>query len=352
MRVYVLSNERATWGVVAPSGGGPAVGANGGMRLVLDRGLRDPVRLARLATLLLERDIDLHEPVTDGAQAAGAPPDEAALVGPPRLDGNVLEYWRFTSRPHSLVRVRLDLATLKYEHASASRLARDARGTADPVGTARQELSSPNVYTQLDAVETLRACRDSRASALLVDAMLNARAPRVRAAAARAQMVCRNATSVHELGRVATGDGAHEVREAAVDALASLGGEEARSALERVAAADGDGAVRGAAQRALARMPVNPLQVPPGGGASFTPDRSCRADHECVPAASCCPVPCNPHVINRKDAERDAREVRERCAETKRDCPTGGSCRGHAYICLREVCALVFAGDPDYRRRQ
>jgi hypothetical protein len=77
-------------------------------------------------------------------------------------------------------------------------------------------------------------------------------------------------------------------------------------------------------------------------------DTSCQADSDCMPAPGCCPVPCTSLVINRKDLSKA--EAALHCPK-ENQCPAAGSCRTHAYLCVRKTCKLVFSGDKDYRPR-
>ncbi len=80
-------------------------------------------------------------------------------------------------------------------------------------------------------------------------------------------------------------------------------------------------------------------------------DRSCQADTDCVPAPSCCPMPCNANVINKRSlaAARDA--VKRTCDTPPDACPVAGSCSEHAYLCVGATCQLVYGDDPAYRPR-
>jgi len=82
----------------------------------------------------------------------------------------------------------------------------------------------------------------------------------------------------------------------------------------------------------------------------FQLDSSCMQDADCTPAPSCCPTPCTPEVINRKDLPK----ARQRLAECPKGpiCPVAGACRTHAYLCVKQKCALVFDGDSDYHERR
>ncbi len=83
---------------------------------------------------------------------------------------------------------------------------------------------------------------------------------------------------------------------------------------------------------------------------TFTADRSCTVDSDCMPAPSCCPAPCTSDLINQRDLER-ARESLD-CSGRTLPCISAGSCRTHAYLCVRRRCALVYEGDPGFRERQ
>jgi len=82
--------------------------------------------------------------------------------------------------------------------------------------------------------------------------------------------------------------------------------------------------------------------------ASRAYDTSCQNDWECVPAPTCCPVPCSEVVINAKDQARARSELR---CDANQQCPVAGGCRTFAYLCVRSACKIVFSNEPDYRTR-
>jgi hypothetical protein len=83
--------------------------------------------------------------------------------------------------------------------------------------------------------------------------------------------------------------------------------------------------------------------------ASWEPDRSCAASSDCTPAPACCPAPCSSDVINKKDVGQAQARVDAQCTkEMRASCPQAGSCRSHAYTCLRGKCALIFEGSADW----
>lgn len=84
-------------------------------------------------------------------------------------------------------------------------------------------------------------------------------------------------------------------------------------------------------------------------------DVSCEKDDDCVPVSpsGCCPSPCTATVVNKRDQARVSEALSEQCKQEERGpCPSAGACRGHAYLCVRNKCGLVFEGEPDYRKRQ
>ena len=89
-------------------------------------------------------------------------------------------------------------------------------------------------------------------------------------------------------------------------------------------------------QQPLAKPPSDPPQL----------DNSCSKDDDCVPAPTCCPVPCNEEVINLGAMQK----AHDRLASCPKDqvCPSAGSCRTFAYLCVQKKCALVFQGDPGF----
>jgi hypothetical protein len=94
-----------------------------------------------------------------------------------------------------------------------------------------------------------------------------------------------------------------------------------------------------------------PAPPPAADAAAWEPDRSCSADSECVPAPSCCPVPCNQLVINVRDVERAKAELLKNCPPAAQ-CPSAGACVAHQYLCMNGRCSLVFQNSPAYRLRQ
>jgi len=58
--------------------------------------------------------------------------------------------------------------------------------------------------------------------------------------------------------------------------------------------------------------------------------------------------------VNKRDQARVAAVLSEQCKKQQREgpCPSAGACRGHAYLCVKSECRLVFEGDPDYRQRR
>jgi hypothetical protein len=50
-----------------------------------------------------------------------------------------------------------------------------------------------------------------------------------------------------------------------------------------------------------------------------------------------------------KDEDRANAELH---CDPAQKCFSVGGCRTHAYVCLRQQCALVFEGDADFRPRK
>lgn len=89
----------------------------------------------------------------------------------------------------------------------------------------------------------------------------------------------------------------------------------------------------------------------PTSTVSLALDTSCSVDEDCVPAPSCCPMPCTGHVINRKDAARASDELERTCTPEQCGGVRAGACRTHAYLCVQRTCKLVYSDEPDYHAR-
>ncbi len=84
-------------------------------------------------------------------------------------------------------------------------------------------------------------------------------------------------------------------------------------------------------------------------------DVSCKKDDECVPlggGAGCCPSPCPRGAVNRRAQAKVEAELAAACAkQPKRPCISAGACRGHAVLCVRSECFVVYEGEPNFRPR-
>jgi hypothetical protein len=97
---------------------------------------------------------------------------------------------------------------------------------------------------------------------------------------------------------------------------------------------------------------VAPEATPDASPPDTSPlDASCAKDDDCVPAPSCCPVPCTSRVINKKELPKVHARNAATCPKTPQ-CISAGGCRTHAYLCVKKSCQLVFSDSPDYRERR
>jgi hypothetical protein len=108
------------------------------MKVVLDRGVKEPAELARIAALVLGGGVTVVK--SPAELPATVPAAERALVTAPVVNDGVLEYWgtccEGEPRPARLMRTRLALASLVYEAADASHILALAAAASQPAKAA------------------------------------------------------------------------------------------------------------------------------------------------------------------------------------------------------------------------
>ena len=247
------ATRRAETVAVVVDAGGQVLAGDAALAAVVAAALGSD-RAARLAPAVSALAGDGRAPVSSPAEATRGRAEEKKLIAPPRIDGDVLEYW--TASPRSGIRRwRFQLSSHDIDDASAQSLLEDA---SDPVALAETQIAQPADVAQRQGIGLLAArCQDARAMQALLRVSTDHEKPATRAMAVAALGSCRHAPAVPVLVRILVGDGFAEVRAAAAAAIAAMGKQAARPAiepLEKARSGDPDPKVRGAADLALEKL--------------------------------------------------------------------------------------------------
>lgn len=204
---------------------------------------QDPVKLARLAMLVLRKQGELLMGATTDDQR------KAKVTAPQAIPGGI-EFWIWTSGVgRMLEHYRLDLARAALEYVSPA-----PPSANDAVANAVTSLAGTSTSMHASALKTLAGlcATDPKAKQALLDALARHSRDDTRAAAADASAAC-GAAAVEPLIHAMEQDKANIVRWKAAAALGVIGDAKARPALEKAAKSDSP-EVSYAAKKALGKL--------------------------------------------------------------------------------------------------
>jgi HEAT repeat protein len=217
------------------------------------RGSKDAALLAAYASYLLG---DGADPLADGSTVE-APAAWKALIKPPKLDGNTLEFWTYQGQlgggPQAgpeLRRRQVDLDTLVMTGASAEKV---ATGPQDAVETAKAKLDRAPFDQKQGAMELGRLCSDPRVPPILAAALARHKVPDTRKEIAKAMAGCKDKASVKALVG-ALRDSHAPVRTWAASSLAAIGDATAKAPLQQALAGEQDYEAQMAMKSAIAKL--------------------------------------------------------------------------------------------------
>ena len=242
------ADDDSLYGLIVIGSAPRPLGGKEAMKAILDLGMRDALKLARLSSLLLDRSTRvLSLPETDEGRKAS--------VTAPVLKGEFLRYWHVqfaTPGGRRLYRSELNLRTLKHEHHSAQELIRAAR---DQIELALEKLASTSTYDHDYGLKLLvDNCSDTRAAPALAKAARTHKRKDVRQKATRLLFNCHDRASSKLLVAILETDPEPGVRMWAAATLGKLGGLSAIPALEKARFMDKSALSKYAIIRALNRL--------------------------------------------------------------------------------------------------
>jgi len=212
----------------------------------------DPVQRSRVACLLIDPGGAGQVPWTGAADDID--PDYAAFVGPPRMEGETLIYWRAHGQLDDMVRVRVDAGGTVLGTELASEVAASLAAPQDPILRATEELQAWDYSGRVSALKRLASSGDPRAVDFILEAARSQEDWRVReAAVGQLGMLAASGKST-QLVAILESDPHEKVRRAAARALGQLLVPSTRDGLTRAKAHDASPLVRAAAEEALTRM--------------------------------------------------------------------------------------------------